>query len=29
MEDNPTYGKANWDWVFALPFIILLIYIFL
>lgn len=29
MEKQSTYGKVNWDWVFALPFIILLIYIFL
>jgi len=29
MDENSTYGKVNWDWVFALPFIILLIYIFL
>jgi len=27
MRDQPTYEKQNWDWVFALPFIIMIIYL--
>lgn len=27
MKDESTYQKQNWDWVFALPFIIMILYL--
>jgi len=29
MKDESTYQKQNWDWVFALPFIIMILYLFM
>jgi len=29
MENNSTHRKTNWDWVFTLPFILMLIYLLL
>jgi len=29
MSSHDTYQKLNWDWVFTLPFIILMLYLLL
>jgi len=29
MREEQIYRRINWDWIFALPFIIIMLYIFL
>ena len=29
MREEQTYRKVNWDWIFTLPFILLVIYLVL
>lgn len=29
MDEQQTYSRFRWDWLFTLPFILLLLYIFL